>query len=353
MALLTTTIGSYPKPDYVPVTDWFRTDNMSLPRPAEVTASHAKTPTSEMEVLFARAAQEVVREQVELGIDVPTDGEVRRENYIHYHCRRLKGIDFQHWAERRMRGGSWQAEVPTIVGRVEVGQRGFLVHDWRVAQAATDRPVKVTVPGPMTISDTLADDHYGDNRRLGTDLARAINVEVRLLAAAGCRWIQVDEPVFAVYPDRALAYGIDNLERCFSGVQKDVIRTLHMCCGYPAAVDLDDYPKADPSAYHQLADAIDASTIEAVSIEDAHRHNDLALLERFRTSTVILGVIAIARTRVESVEGITSRLREALQHIDAGRLMAAPDCGLGMLERPTIRKKLANLAAAARHATAS
>lgn len=252
-----------------------------------------------------------------------------------------------------MRGGNWKARVPTIVGPVEVAERGFLVHDWQVAQRATGRPVKMTLPGPMTIADTLADEYYGEGRRLGVDLAQAINVELRLLAEAGCRWIQVDEPIFAVYPDSALEFGIDNLERCLHGLDGAVTKVVHICCGYPAQVDLEDYPKADPAAYYDLAGSLDDSSIDAVSIEDAHRHNDLALLERFQSTTVILGVLAIARTRVETVDQIADRLLDALGHIDRARLIAAPDCGLGMLGRSTIRKKLANMVTAARQVAAS
>ena len=348
MTLLTTTIGSYPKPDYIPTPDWFRAGTDRLADTAETEAAFLASRSEANEALFARGTHEVVLEQVQAGIDVPTDGEVRRENYIHYHCRHLAGIDFSQRAVKTMRAGTWEAAVPLIVGPVAARGERFLPSDWRVAQAVTDRPVKITVPGPLTIADTLKDTYYGDERRLCADLAEAINAEIRALAEAGCRWIQVDEPVFAREPDKALAFGIDNLERCFQGVPEQVVRAVHMCCGYPSGLDLEDYPKADPGVYWVLADAIEAARVEAVSIEDAHRPNDLALLERFKTTRVILGVIAIARSRIEPVPEIAARLRQALEHIDADRLLAAPDCGLGMLSREAVRAKLANLAAAAR-----
>jgi 5-methyltetrahydropteroyltriglutamate--homocysteine methyltransferase len=344
MPVLTTTIGSYPKPAYVPMPDWFRAQAMSLP--AADAAEAAYRAAGEAEALFERATHEVVREQAQAGIDIPTDGEVRRENYIHYHCRHMDGIDFTRRRRKRMRAGQWTDEVPVITGPVRARER-FLPRDWRVAQAATDRPVKLTVPGPLTIADTLYDEHYGDERRLCAELAAALNVEIRALAEAGCRWIQVDEPVFAREPEKALAFGIENLERCFQGVPEDVTRLTHICCGYPAGLDLEDYPKADPAAYFVLAGALDEAAIDGVSIEDAHRPNDLSLLERFARTQVILGVIAIARSRVEAVADIARRLGQALEHIEPRRLLAAPDCGLGMLDRPTIRAKLGNLAAAA------
>ena len=120
-----------------------------------------------------------------------------------------------------------------------------------------------------------------------------------------------------------------------------------MCCGYPGHLDDENYQKADPDSYHQLARSLDESCIDQISIEDAHRHNDLRLLEQFRKSTVILGSVAIAASRVETVEEITGRLHNALEHIDAGRLVAAPDCGLMMLGRDLAVKKLSNLCAAA------
>ncbi len=348
MALLTTTLGAYPKPDFVPIPDWFRAEegpDMQYP-----TAGYLKALAdmgAEAEALFARGVEQVVGDQVEAGIDVPTDGEVRRENYIHYHCRHIEGIDFDTLTSKEVRGGAYAAELPSVTGPVRA--RGhFLAADFKLAQSFTDRPVKITMPGPMTIADTTVNLHYDDEARLGADLAAAINAEVLALAEAGCRWIQVDEPVFARKPGTALAYGVANLDRCFDGLPEGVNRVMHMCCGYPDRLDRDDYPKADAGAYFRLADAVDRTCIDAVSIEDAHRPNDLSLLERFANSKVILGVVAIASSRIETIEEIRARLEAALGHIEAERLIAAPDCGLGLLGRGLARAKLRNLCAAAR-----
>lgn len=346
MALLTTTIGSYPKPDYLPTPDWFRSQSTSLPDPTRSYDEYIDAHTEAIETLLVKGTQEVVLEQVNTGIDIPTDGEIRRENYIHYHCRHLDGIDFNYLTNKTMRAGTWQANVPTITGPVRARDR-FLPEEWRHAQSVTNNPVKITLPGPLTIADTLADDYYDDEKRLGADLADALHEEIRSLAEAGCTWIQVDEPVFARDPEKALSFGIDNLEHCFHGVPDHITRVVHICCGYPDKVDNEDYPKADPLAYFQLSDGIDSSGIHAVSIEDAHRNNDLSLLERFASTKVIFGVIAIARTRVEPVEEIASRLTEALEHIDAPRLIVAPDCGLGMLDRATVMAKITNMVTAA------
>ncbi len=346
MPLLTTTIGSYPKPSYVPTPDWFRARKLNLRDPTKAFDEFARAQPGDLEQLLEQGTHEAVQDQVNAGIDVPTDGEIRRENYIYYHCRHLDGIDFSQLTKKVMRAGTWEAEVPTILGPIKARDR-FLPADWQAAQSATDRPVKITIPGPLTIIDSLADSYYGDEKRLGAALADAINIEILALANAGCSWIQVDEPVFAREPQKALAFGIENLERCFHGVPDRVTRAMHMCCGYPDVVDNEDYPKADPEVYFSLAPALDASSIQAVSIEDAHRHNDLSLLERFTKTTVIFGSIAIARSRVEPVQDITSRLEDALDHIEAERLIAAPDCGLGMLDRDTAVAKMKNLVAAA------
>ena len=348
MAILTTTLGAFPKPAYVPVIDWFQ--DRAGPDTAVPTESYEnglRAMGDEAEAVFARAARDVLADQEVAGVDIPTDGEVRRENYIHYHCRHLAGIDFTRLTEKALRGGAYSARLPTVTGRVRAGAP-FLVHDWQVAQSFTRRPLKVTLPGPMTITDTIADDYYGDARRLGADLAAALNAEILALAGAGVRHIQVDEPVFARKTDAALDYGFDNLERCFHGVDAVVERGVHMCCGYPDRLDNPDYPKAPKEAYFDLAAAIDRSSIQVISIEDAHRANDLTLLEAFAETTVILGVVAVAKSRVESADEIAARLRDALGHIDAHRLVAAPDCGLGLLDRDRAVAKLTAMVEAAR-----
>jgi len=348
VGLPTTTIGAYPKPDYVPVRDWFTVeDGMSTAKATRLYSQAIATAGEESEALFVRAAREVIADQVEAGIDVPTDGEVRRENYIHYHCRHLDGFDFEGLTRRVVRDGAYETELPTIRGAIAARQTGFLVQDWRAAQQFTDRPIKVTLPGPITIADTTADVHYGDAGALARDLADALNAEVRALAEAGCTVIQVDEPLFARKVDEALAYGIETLERCFDGVGPGVTRVMHMCCGYPNHLDQTDYHKADPESYLRLAEALDRCGVNQISIEDAHRHNDLSLLDRFADKTIIFGCIAVAKSQVETVEQVRDRLLQALKHIDRDRLVAAPDCGLGLLGRNLARQKLGVLCAAA------
>ena len=213
--------------------------------------------------------------------------------------------------------GHYQALLPTITGPIQAARQPFLVRDWQIAQSATKKPVKITVPGPLTIGDSVADDFYRDPRTRGAALADALNVEIRRLAEAGCPVIQIDEPVFARRVEDAVAFGLEHLERCFHKVPPSTERVVHVCCGYPDRLDAEDYPKAPKEAYFELAGGLDEVALDAVAIEDAHRPNDLSLLERFSRTKVILGVIAIARSRVEEVEEVRDRLRAAQGHIDS------------------------------------
>lgn len=348
MTIKTTTIGAYPKPDYVPVSDWFQLeDGMTTAAVTERYAKEMAAAGAGAEALFVRATGEAIADQIACGIDVPTDGEMRRENYVHYHCRHMQGFDFENLTKRTLRDGAYQTELPTIRGKIVAGKGHFLSHDYQVAAAASNRPVKITLPGPLTIADTTADAFYHDPAALGADLADALNHEVRALVDAGCQHIQIDEPLFARKVDAALSYGIDHLERCFAGVPDDVTRVVHICCGYPNQLDQTDYKKADPQSYFDLAAAIDAAAIDQVSIEDAHRHNDLSLLEAYDQTTVILGVVAVAKSQLETVEEIRARIEATLGHIERDRLWLAPDCGLGFLPRDLAMAKLQVLTDAA------
>ena len=349
MTIKTTTIGAFPKPDFLEVTDWFDLEygGTTAEHPTAHYTRELEKMGAEAEAQFVRAAKSVIADQEAAGVDILTDGEVRRENYVHYHCRHLDGVDFNVLTEQELRNGAYKASLPTITNQI-AARVPFLPHDWKTAQSMTDRAVKITLPGPMTIGDTVADDYYPSPEARGRDLADAINQEAKALADAGCIHIQIDEPVFARKVDDALDFGFENLERCFYNLPESVVKTVHMCCGYPNTLDNPKYEKADKGSYFKLAPAIEDSCIDAVSIEDAHRNNDLSLLEMFEKTTVIFGVIAIAKSQVESVEILANRLKNALQHIDSERLIAAPDCGLGLLGRDLAVAKLTNLCAAVR-----
>ena len=229
MPLLTTTIGAYPKPEYVRLPDWFtHPEGPDAADPTRGWSTAMKALGDDAEAIITRGVGEAIDDQVAAGIDVPTDGEIARENYIHYHCRHLDGVSFERLEEKALRNDAYRAFLPTIVGPVRAGAP-FLPIDYRRAQSFTDKAVKITMPGPMTIADTTVDVHYDDPRALGRDLAAALNREVLALADAGCRHIQIDEPLFARRPDAALEFGFENLERAFHGCPEHVTRPPCTC----------------------------------------------------------------------------------------------------------------------------
>ncbi|CAH1272107.1 Hypp4774 [Branchiostoma lanceolatum] len=335
MPLQTTVIGSYPKPESVPVPDWFkagpgiRTGQEGYSAQEYNDFRKDVASEEELEKQITRAIREVIQEQIDIGIDVITDGELRRENYILYFCRQLNGFDFDNLVKETFRNGAWSGFVPAVVS--EVGPRDdrpFVLEEWQAAQSLTDQPVKITIPGPMTIIGSTANRFYKDRKELSEALVSVINREVRALADAGCKYIQIDEPVMMREPEIAEEYGIEHVSKCFK--------------------DHEEYLKADRSLYGRLADKLDSAGFDRLSIEDAHCPTDLSFLSKFSRTTVVLGVVAIARSRVEPVEEIRGRVREALRFLPPHRLVLAPDCGLGFLPRDVLRAKLKNMVAAAR-----
>ena len=342
--LETTTIGSFPKPSFVPVRDWF---DLAREKGAmdtiETTLQYnldIQKNRDTHELLFLKATKEILDIQLRAGISIPTDGEVRRENYIHYHCRHLSGFDFNNLEHRVLRDGAYETDLPAIRGPILHSGKNDSAHDYIASQGVSSRPVKFTLPGPLTIMDTTADCFYNDRPKLNTALAKTINKEVLALVEAGCKHIQIDEPLFARSVKDALDFGMEGLERCFYGVPKSVTRIVHMCCGYPDHLDDTDYKKADPSSYYQLSKAIDQAAFDQISIEDKHCCNNLELLEKFEKKTVIFGSLAIASSALETVEEVAERLTSALNHIDRDRLIVAPDCGLGLLPAQLAEDKL-------------
>ena len=339
--MLTTVIGAYPKPSYLKITDWFNASGgTDTEYPTKFYEDEIKKMGDNVEELFNKATKEIISDQEECGIDILTDGEVRRENYIHYHCRYLEGIDFENLTEKVARTGNYKCWLPTITSKVKA-KESFLVEEWKKNQSLTNKDLKITIPGPMTITDTIANTFYDSDEHMGEDLADAINVEIKRLVDAGCKYIQVDEPLFARKPENALNFGIKNLERCFKNINNQSIEKItHICCGYPDKLDAVDYPKAPLDSYSKISKALDESIIDTVSIEDAHRYNDLNFLKDFKQTKVIFGLVKIASSQVETKEEIVSRINDALKFIDKEQLIVAPDCGLGHLPRDLAKIKL-------------
>ena len=339
--MLTTVIGAYPKPSYLKLPDWFNVEGgTDTQYPTKDYQNAINKMGDKAESIFQKATEEVIKDQIECGIDIITDGEVRRENYIHYHCRHLEGIDFNKLTKKVARTGNYECWLPTITNKVSA-RDAFLVNEWQLAQKMSSKPVKITIPGPMTITDTISNEFYNSPKKMGEDLAEAIKVEIDRLAKAGCKYIQVDEPLFARKPKEALEFGVQNLEKCFEGIlNQDIEKITHICCGYPDKLDAVNYPKAPLNSYHEVAEMLDNSIIDSISIEDAHRYNNLNLLNKYKNKKIIFGVLKIASSKIDSQKDIYDRVKKVLNHIDKERLILAPDCGLGHLTKELSKKKL-------------
>ncbi len=342
--ILTTTIGSFPKPSYLPISDWFDSargeEGMNTEKTTLEFTNYIENNENLHEELFIKAAREVLAIQERVGIDILTDGEVRRENYVHYHCRHLKGFDFKDLEHRIVRDGAYQTKLPAIRGRIQHFGNFYSAHDFSSSQSMTKKPVKFTLPGPLTIMDTSADCFYNDRIKLNTDLAETLNQEILQLVQAGCNLIQIDEPLFARQVEDALLFGMEGVERCFHKVPNDVTKIIHICCGYTDRLDDENYIKADPQSYFGLADDLNIMKIDQISIEDAHFKNDLSLLDKLTDKTLIFGVLNVTKSRIETAEEIHIRLSEVLNHIDRDRLIVSPDCGLGLLSKMQAKQKL-------------
>ncbi len=339
--MLTTVIGAYPKPNYLKITDWFNAKGgTDTANPTKFYNDEIRKMGNDADKIFKKAAEDVIKDQLDCGIDIVTDGEIKRENYIHYHCRHLNGVDFNTLTEKVAITGNYKCWLPTITDKISATEP-FLIDEWKNNQSISSKPVKVTIPGPMTITDTIANSYYKSDDEMGHDLAIAINVEIKRLVEAGCKYIQVDEPLFARKPENALYFGISNLEKCFEGINDSSIEKItHICCGYPDKIDAVNYPKAPLDSYKKIAKALDNSIIDSVSIEDAHRYNDLRLLSYYEHTKIIFGVIKIASSSIETKEEIENRINESLKYISKEQLILAPDCGLGHLSRELAVKKL-------------
>ncbi|MCZ6789030.1 MAG: 5-methyltetrahydropteroyltriglutamate--homocysteine methyltransferase [Chloroflexi bacterium] len=332
--LTTAVIGSWPKPTWLskssPAVDLWEVD---------------RTWQFEGEELHRKqddATEWALREQESTGVDVVSDGEIRRENYIYYYCRHLDGFNFERRARIEGRGGAATWLAPTITGPIR-SQGVFLATDYQFVRDRTDRRIKVAIPGPLTIIDSMKDEYYEDEAELAMDLATAIRVDVEALAAAGADLIQFDEPVFVRYPEKVSDFGLRALERCFEGVS-GIATVVHMCFSYSG---FEGYRKAPTERYGLLAPMLATSKIDQISIEAAHRPLDLRVIQDFGQKDIEYGVVDVGSRRVETVEEIAGKIRAVLEHVDPSRLSVSPDCGMTYLDSNVATGKLTNLVQAA------
>ena len=329
--LLTTLVGSYPQPDWLVDRRLLGSRGPARVRVADIW----RVPEPLLEQAQDDATVLALRDMERAGIDVVTDGEARRESYSNRFATALDGMDLENPGVVPSRTGR-RTTVPRVAGPVR-RREPVLVRDVRFARANTDRPLRVTVPGPFTMSHQCQDDWYGDQRALALDLAAAVNAELRDLKAAGADVVQIDEPHLQARPEAARAYALEAIERALDGVPGPT--ALHTCFGYAHLVHdrPDGYPFLD-----ELADC----AADQVSIESAQQRLDPAIVRRLGRKTVVLGVLDLAdESPVESPEEVAGRARAALAHVEPERLVLAPDCGMKYLPRAVAFGKLRALVA--------
>jgi 5-methyltetrahydropteroyltriglutamate--homocysteine methyltransferase len=329
--LRTTVVGSYPQPDWLVDRHALKSQSVPRVRMRELW----RVPEAFLEQAQDDATLVAIRDMERAGIDIISDGEIRRESYSNRLATALDGIDIDHPGQVIGRTG-----VPTVVPRVvgKIRRRHAVeVRDVEFLRRNTDRAIKITLPGPFTLTRQAKDEFYQDEEALAMDYAAAINAEARDLKAAGADVIQLDEPWLQAFPDAAMRYGVRAINRALEGVPSTT--AVHLCFGYAHLVR-DKKPGAGYSFLPQLADSI----ADQISIEAAQPTLDLAVLKELRGKTIILGVIDLGNATVETPEEVARRIRRGLEYIPADRLIPAPDCGMKYLAREAAFGKLRALA---------
>jgi 5-methyltetrahydropteroyltriglutamate--homocysteine methyltransferase len=278
-----------------------------------------------------------IRDMERAGIDVITDGEIRRESYSNHFATQLEGMDLENPGTALDRTGH-PNPVPRVVGPVRRA-RPVLVRELEFLRANTDREIKVTVPGPFTMSQQAQDDYYRDEEALALSLAAAVNEEVRDLFAAGADVVQLDEPYLQARAEKARKFAIDVINRALEGVVGTT--ALHTCFGYAHVVH------QRPNGYPYFAELAETA-VDQISLEAAQQNVDLSILATVPRKHFLVGVIDLAdESPVEDVDTVAGRIRKALEHIPPERLTLAPDCGMKYLPRAKAYQKLEVLAKAA------
>jgi len=270
-----------------------------------------------------------IRDQERAGLDIVGDGEIRRESYSNQFANALDGIDQTATGTAIDRTGR-RNPVPRVVGRI-ARRQPVMAHDIAFLRANTDRPIRITLPGPFTMAQQAQNDFYRAEDEMAGDYADAVNEEIRELFAAGADIVQIDEPYLQARPDKARQYGIAAMNRALDGV--DGVTAVHLCFGY-------SYIQHDrPTAYSFLPE-LAACRVRQISIETAQSKLDCAVLRDLPAHTIILGVIDMSTSAVETPETVAARIRRALPHVPAERLTIAPDCGFKYMTRDVAFAKM-------------
>ncbi len=291
------------------------------------------------------ALRVALQEQQQAGIDIVSDGEQTRQHFVTTFIEHLSGVDFENRKTVRIRD-RYDASVPTVVGPV-TRQKAVFVDDAKFLRQQTDKPIKWALPGPMTMIDTLYDDHYKSREKLAWEFAKILNQEAKELEAAGVDIIQFDEPAFNVFFDEVNAWGIACLERAIEGLKCETV--VHICYGYGIKANT-DWKKTLGSEWRQYEEVfpkLQQSSIDIVSLECQNSHVPIELLELIRGKKVMVGAIDVATNRIETAEEVADTLRKALQYVDADKLYPCTNCGMAPLSREVARGKLKALSAGA------
>ena len=320
----TTVVGSYPQPGWL-------VDRAKLgakvPRVRQ--PEIWRIPPAYLEEAQDDATILAIRDMERAGIDIITDGEMRRESYSNRFATALEGIDIERPGSTINRTGI-SIPVPRVAGPIR--RKGAVeARDVEFLRRHTTRKTKITLPGPFTMAQQAQDDYYRDEEALALAFAAAVNEEIRDLKAAGADVLQLDEPWLQARPEAAARYGVKAINRALQGIPGTTV--VHLCFGYAAAVS------GKPSGYSFLPQLAD-TTASQISIEAAQPKLDLGVLKDLAPKTIMLGVIDLGDPSVESAETVAQRIRAGLAHVPAERLLAAPDCGMKYLKRETAFAKL-------------
>jgi len=329
--LPTTVVGSYPQPEWLVDHKVFKSQTVPRVRLKEMWRVGEQ---------FLEQAQDdatliAIRDMERAGIDIITDGEMRRESYSNRFATALEGVDIDTPALVKSRAGAGQETVvPRVVGKVRRRQ-AVEVRDMQFLRRNTDRKAKITLPGPFTMTQQVKNEFYQDPEELAMDYAAAVNAEARDLVAAGADVIQLDEPWLRNDPDAARRFAVKAINRALEGITVPTV--VHLCFGYAFLVS------NKPASYFFLSELAD-SKAQQISIESAQPNIDLGVLKELSAKKIMLGVINLGDQIVEHPEQVAERIRAGLKHVSADRLIPAPDCGMKYLSREVAFGKLKALA---------
>ena len=327
--LPTSLVGSYPQPDWL-----IDREKLAGRFPPRVRALELWRVAPEyLDQAQDDATLLAIREQERAGLDIITDGEMRRESYSNRFATALEGVDLDNHGTALDRSGH-PNPVPRVTGKIR-RRHAVEARDVAFLRANTDRMIKITVPGPFTMAQQAQNDFYKHEEEMALDYAAAVNAEIRDLFAAGADIVQIDEPYMQARPEKAREYGLKAVDRALDGIEGRT--ALHICFGYAAVIH------HRPEGYSFLPE-LSACCVKEISIETAQSSLDTSVLEKLPGKTIILGVLDLSDMTVETPETVAARIRRALPHVNPKTVIVAPDCGLKYLPRDVAFGKMAAMA---------